>query len=134
MQDGRLKHQFRPKQHLKRGGDFSRLKLHGRRLTTTMFITNWMPRDAGSCSRLGVVTGKRLGNAVVRNRARRVLREAFRLLQHQLATPIDLVLVARNGVARKTSVQVQRDLAAVLSKAGLLRPPASGSSTPGTPS
>jgi ribonuclease P protein component len=45
-------------------------------------------------ARLGISVGKRLGNAVVRNREKRRLREAFRLRQHELP-PVDLVCVIK---------------------------------------
>lgn len=47
--------------------------------------------------RLGCSVSKRLGSAVVRNRYKRLLREAFRLLQHKLPSGVDLVLIPRTG-------------------------------------
>lgn len=44
--------------------------------------------------RLGIAAGRRLGNAVIRNRAKRIVREAFRQLQHVLP-PVDIVCVIR---------------------------------------
>jgi ribonuclease P protein component len=57
----------------------------------------------------------------VRNRARRLLRESFRLHQHGLAQPVDLVLVARPSIVGKDFAQVERDFLTTLRKAGLLR-------------
>jgi RNase P protein component len=50
---------------------------------------------------LGVVTSKKIGGAVQRSRARRLLRESFRQHQHEFAQPVELVLVARNSIAGK---------------------------------
>jgi ribonuclease P protein component len=58
---------------------------------------------------------------VVRNRARRLLRESFRLHQHDLAGPVDLVLVARASIVGKGLADVQRDFLTALRKARLLR-------------
>ncbi len=55
------------------------------RLVSGCLIANVLPRPAGLASRLGVVTSKKIGNAVVRSRARRLLRESFRLHQRDLA-------------------------------------------------
>ena len=45
----------------------------------------------GQSSRLGVVTSRKIGGAVARSRARRLLRESFRLHQRELAQAVDLV-------------------------------------------
>ena len=61
------------------------------------------------------------GNAVVRGRARRLLREAFRLHQHDLAHPLDLVLVARHSITNKKFSGVEKDFLTTLRRAGLLK-------------
>ena len=48
-------------------------------------------------SRLGIKVGKRLGGAVVRNRIKRRIREAFRLRQQELPTGLDLICIPRPG-------------------------------------
>lgn len=53
--------------------------------------------DAGRPPRLGVVASRKVGNAVARNRAKRLVREAFRLHQEALPTGIDLVVIVRAG-------------------------------------
>jgi len=50
-------------------------------------------------SRLGLSVGKRVGSAAARNRAKRLIREAFRLVQHELPTGLDLVVSVRTGAA-----------------------------------
>jgi ribonuclease P protein component len=73
-----------------------------------------------------VVTGRRIGGAVVRNRARRLLRETFRLHQYDLAAPVDLVLVARASIAGKRFADVERDFLTTLRKARMLKQPGGG--------
>ena len=104
---------------LKRRGEFVRARAEGRRLTCGCLIANVLPRPPGQASRLGVVTSKKIGGAVVRSRARRLMRECFRLHQRELARPVDLVLVARPSIAGKALAEVERDLLRVLKLAGL---------------
>jgi ribonuclease P protein component len=103
--------------------DFMRVRQSGERLAQGCLIANWLALPAGGQPRLGVVTSKKIGGAVVRGRARRLLRESFRLHQHDLAQPVELVLVARNSIAGKPFAAVERDFLAALKRAGLWRKP-----------
>jgi ribonuclease P protein component len=105
---------------IKQGRDFSRVRQDGQRLIHGCMIANWRKLPADSGHRLGVVTSGKLGNAVVRNRARRLLREAFRTHQHDLTQPVDLVLVARASIVGKSFAAVEKDFLTTLRKAGLL--------------
>ena len=106
---------------LKQGRDFKQLKAEGQRLARGCLLANWRPLPAGESSRLGIVTGRKLGGAVVRNRARRLLRESFRLQQHQLREPVALVLVARASIRGLKLAEVEQDFLSVMRKAGLLK-------------
>ena len=105
---------------LKQGRDFRRLREGGRRIVFGCLIASWLDLAPPACSRLGVVTSRKLGSAVVRSRARRLLRECFRLHQLELARPIDLVLVARASIVGRRFAQVEKDFLTGLRKAGLL--------------
>lgn len=104
-----------------RNRDFVRIRQKGQRLVLGCLIANWSPLPASETSRLGVVTSRKIGGAIVRNRARRLMRESFRLHQHEFARPVDLVLVARQSIAQKTFAAVEKDLLAVLKRASLLK-------------
>lgn len=112
---------FGRKMRLKQSRDFARVRQNGRRLTCGCFIANWQVLPEGSPTRLGVITAKKLGNAVVRTRARRLLREAFRLHQFEMASPVDLVLVARNSIVGLSLQPVEQALLEMMRKAGLLK-------------
>jgi ribonuclease P protein component len=104
---------------LKTRGEFLRAKAQGRRLVCGCLIANVLPRPPGQSSRLGVVTSRKIGGAVARSRARRLLRESFRLHQRDLAQAVDLVLVARPSIAGKKLAEVESDLRRVLRQARL---------------
>ena len=100
--------------------DFARVRQQGERLAQGCLIANWNKLPDGGAPKLGVVTSKKIGGAVERSRARRLLRETFRRHQHEFAQPVELVLVARNSIAGKSFAGVERDFLAALRRAGLL--------------
>jgi ribonuclease P protein component len=106
---------------IKQGRDFARVRREGQRLAMGCLVANWRPLPVESHSRLGVITSSKVGGAVARNRARRLLREAFRVHQRELAQPLDLVLVARPSIAGKRFAQVEQDFLTTLRKARLLK-------------
>ena len=106
---------------LKQRRDFTELKQQGQRLAAGCLIANWTTSPAGSGSRLGVITSRKLGSAVTRSRARRLLRETFRLHQHDLRQPVRMVLVARSSILGKQRADVERDFLSALRKAKLLK-------------
>ena len=106
---------------IKQGRDFAKVRQEGERSTMGCLIANWRKLPSGSGSRLGVITAGKIGNAVVRSRARRLLRESFRLHQNELAQPVDLVLVARPSIAGKGFADVEKDFLTSLRKSGLLK-------------
>ena len=104
---------------LKQGRDFLQVRREGERMVNGCMIANWRRLAPGRASRIGVITSGKLGNAVMRSRARRLLREAFRVHQHDLSEPIDLVLVARASIVGKGLAEVEKDFLTIVRKAGL---------------
>ena len=101
--------------------DFARIRRQGERLAQGCLIANWNKLPEGAPPKLGVVTGKKIGGAVARSRARRLLRETFRRHQHEFAQPVELVLVARNSIAGKNFGGVEKDFLTALNRAGVLK-------------
>lgn len=106
---------------IKQGRDFARLKTQGRRQVCGCLILNWLSAGGSGQARFGVITSRKIGNAVVRNRARRLLREAWRQHQHGLTVAHELVLVARQSIAGMSFANVERDYLTALRRAGLLK-------------
>lgn len=99
---------------LKRRSEFQRVRGGGRWSTAT-FVLEGKPRPGtppDSQPRFGFTVTKQLGNAVVRNRIRRRLREAVRLEAPRSARPeFDYVLIARSAALACLFADLQRDLA-----------------------
>jgi ribonuclease P protein component len=106
---------------IKAAREFQRARQEGSRLVFGCLVANWRRLASDARSRLGVVTSAKIGGAVCRSRARRLLRESFRLHQNQLAQPLDLVLVARPSIVGKAFKEVESDFLTSLRKAGLLK-------------
>jgi ribonuclease P protein component len=106
---------FRPEQHLRRPGDIRAVREGGRRLECQAFTIWWKRRDsvtpavvedAATAAAVATATPARVcviastaavGNAVKRNRAKRRLRELFRLHQTSVPQDCDLLLIARKS-------------------------------------
>ncbi len=67
-------------------------------------------------SRLGIVAARTTGNAVVRNRIKRLCRESFRLSPELLPAEIDLVVIAKPGAAKLGLREVQAEWAGAASR------------------
>jgi ribonuclease P protein component len=86
---------------LSRSRDFDAVYRHGRSVSTRFLVLYWFPRERGAeaGARLGLAVPKAVGTAVVRNRMKRQLREAFRVRLPDLPQDQDYVLVVRPGFA-----------------------------------
>jgi ribonuclease P protein component len=84
---------------LSRSRDFDAVYRHGRSVSTRFLILYWFPREEPGEPRLGLAVPRATGTAVVRNRIKRRLREAWRALLPDVTGGRDYVLVVRPGLA-----------------------------------
>ena len=84
------------------------------------YLALWLKRGPGTCRRLGVVAGRRIGGAVQRNRAKRRLREMFRSKRCLLQKNIDLVLVAKTGITKATWQEINEEFSRLACQLSLL--------------
>jgi ribonuclease P protein component len=85
---------FPKKLHVRTHREYSAVFEPRVRISRGPLLMYGIPNRLGHC-RLGLSTPRRVGIAVVRNRLRRMLRESFRLLQHELPPGYDLIVVVR---------------------------------------
>jgi ribonuclease P protein component len=80
-----------------------------------------LPRDDEGPARLGFTVTKKIGNAVIRNRTRRRLKEAARrVLTEWPLSGVDLVLIGRAGTIERDFSSLQDDLRRALAKVGVV--------------
>jgi ribonuclease P protein component len=85
---------FLPEHHIRRSAEFRRAYERRCSAADDRIIVYGFGNDLPH-PRLGISASRRLGGAVVRNRWKRLLREAFRLTRHQLPQGVDLVVIPR---------------------------------------
>jgi len=110
------RHRLPRAQRVRKRPEFLRIQDSPARVSTRHLLFLLAPRtgeDDGRPPRLGVVASRKVGNAVARNRAKRLVREAFRLNQEELPRGIDVVVIVRQG----TQLLELRDVAAELIQA-----------------
>lgn len=98
---------------IRKRAEFLRVQRDGRPVRTAHFVLLVAARVDEGPSRFGVVTTRKLGGAVVRNRIKRVCRESFRLSPELVPAGVDLVVIARAGAHRLGRADVQREWAGV---------------------
>ncbi len=91
--------------------DFDRVFKEGRKVVRPSFVVYLLPRsDAAACSRVGCVLSGKVGNAVVRNRLRRLIRETFRHHYQVVSVPSDVVVLARPSAKGADNARLRAQL------------------------
>jgi ribonuclease P protein component len=103
------KFRFGKERRIRRRTDFVRVQTHGERATSKHFVllVDANPEDPVGPSRMGVVATKKVGDATMRNRIKRLCRECFRLWPDFIPNGIDLVVIAREGADQLVLAEVQ---------------------------
>ena len=84
---------------VRRHAEFQSVYAHGKSIANRFIVLYVAKSD--SDLKVGFAAGKKLGTAVERNRIKRILREAFRLNQHQLKSGFKILLVGRKSLVGK---------------------------------
>jgi ribonuclease P protein component len=100
---------FRPRHRLRKRYEFKELAKNGARLATEAFIVIYVEGRAEN-HRLGVTIPRKVGNAVNRNRIKRLCREYFRKNRHVLSRHCDINLIAKKHVGQMPNEAITADL------------------------
>lgn len=105
---------------LKENRDFRRVYNKGTAFVTPFFVV-YANKNRTDNIRLGITVGKKIGNAVKRNRAKRVITAAFSMVCPNILEGHDFVIVARTKILNVKSTEVGAHLLKALKKANLIK-------------
>jgi ribonuclease P protein component len=119
---GASKHfRFPASRRLKLSREFARVRSEGRTVRGGLLFLGVLELGDASEFRVGLVTAKRIGGAVVRNRLRRKLREIVRRHQHEMRKGVWLVVVTRPAAAGADFGALEAEWLRLAARAGLMR-------------
>jgi ribonuclease P protein component len=105
---------------LKRRAEFLRIAAKGQKAAMPGVVLQALLREDEGMARLGFTVTKKVGNAVTRNRTRRRLKEAARLvLAASPVSGVDLVLIGREATRIRGFIDLQEDVRRALAKVGV---------------
>ena len=105
---------------IKENKDFRRIYAKGKSYASGILVT-YVIRNRTRDVRIGITTSKKIGKAVLRNRSRRIIREAFRELADSVKPGYDIVFVARAKTPFVKSYDILRSMKKELKEAGVLK-------------
>jgi ribonuclease P protein component len=104
---------FRASEHIRARPDFERVYNTGRRLSGRL-MTMFVGPNGTAAPRLGIAATRKIGSAVVRNRAKRLARELFR--HHKPPGGFDIVVVPRREMLDASYVTLEAEFRALLDR------------------
>lgn len=100
---------FPKRARLRKRNDYLRVQRDGRRHHTPHFVVLSTPSQLAE-SRMGVTVSSKVGNAVVRNRIKRMVREVVRVSWRLVIPPADIVVIAKPGAAHAVHAEAAAEL------------------------
>ena len=115
-----VRFRFPAAHRLKLSGEFERVRKGGRAVRGGLLMLSVLTVDGEKRFRVGLITSRRVGGAVARNRVRRRLREIVRRNQHALKGGIWFVVIARRSAAQTRSAALEAEWLRLARRAGIL--------------
>lgn len=105
---------------IKLNRDYKRLYYKGGCVGSDILVVYYKKNNL-PCNRLGITVGKKIGGAVVRNRIKRLIRESYRLIENEICSNTDIVIVARSKCAEADYQAVSGTMKRLFKKCGILQ-------------
>ena len=117
---------MRKQLRLRDRADFSRVYRNGKSFANSQFVVYIAKQRIVDPFRCGISTSKKIGNAVVRNRMRRVVKEIVRSLETKIAAhapQVDIIIIVRKPATTLSFPELEKSIQHVFKRAGLLEAP-----------
>lgn len=105
---------------IKKNREFQKIYARGKSHVNPLLVC-YVLKNRKNITRVGITTGKKTGNAVQRNRSRRIIREAYRHIAPRVPQKYDLVFVSRAKTPYSKSTELSRIMSQLLKAAGVLK-------------
>lgn len=121
---------FRPSEHITKRADFEAVYRDGAKVGSRL-MTVFARANGGSHARLGIAATRKIGGAVIRNRAKRLTRALFR--SHKPQAPLDIVVIPRREFLDAPYQLLEREFGALVDRAVRAASASRGAAGPGGP-
>ena len=105
---------------LRKDADFDNVYKRGKSVGDKYVVVFYI-RNSMGINRTCFLASKKVGNSVKRNRARRLMRESYRLFRDRLPEGYDIIIIARNTIAGRSFSEADRSIRRAFTRAGLLK-------------
>jgi ribonuclease P protein component len=109
------KEKFPKSARLRKRPEFLTLSRTGRKIHSAHFVIV-SGKNQGGATRLGITVSSKVGNAVVRNRIKRSVREMFRRRRHELCAGLDVLVIARQNASQMSSHSIAAEISRSLTQ------------------
>jgi len=105
---------------LRKDADFDNIYKRGKSVGDKYVVVFYI-KNHRDINRTCFLASKKVGNSVRRNRARRLLRESYRLFKDRLPVGYDVIIIARNTITGRKFQEVDKSIRRAFTRAGLLK-------------